>query len=70
MARHGRVWRLTEVRVFLSYGGWFLMRFAPTGSQQLGECDHANLNRWRAATELRNGEVAQPVIGDDEGSLW
>jgi hypothetical protein len=33
---HGRARRLTGVRVFSSYGGWFFMRFAPTGSQRWG----------------------------------
>jgi hypothetical protein len=32
-ARHGRVWRLMRVPIFSSYGGRFLMRFAPEGSQ-------------------------------------
>jgi hypothetical protein len=40
---------------FSSYGGWFSMRFAPTGSRRWGERDYANLNRWRAATEAGNG---------------
>jgi hypothetical protein len=30
VVRHGRAQRLTGVRVFLSYSGQFLMRFAPT----------------------------------------
>jgi hypothetical protein len=67
--RHGRARRLTEVRVFSSYGGWFPMRFAPTGSQQRGEHDYANLNRRRAATEPGNNEAARPVLGDGEGSF-
>jgi hypothetical protein len=45
------------------------MRFAPTGSQQQGERDYANLNRRRAAREPGNGEAAQPMLGDGEGSL-
>jgi hypothetical protein len=49
-ARHGRARRLTGVRVFLSYGGRFPMRFAPTGSQRRGELNYANLNRRRATT--------------------
>jgi hypothetical protein len=56
-ARHGRARRLTGVGV-LSYGGRFLMRFAPMGSQWWGERGYANLNRRRAGTEPRNGEVA------------
>jgi hypothetical protein len=68
-ARHGRARRLTRVRVFLSYGGWFSMRFAPTGSQRWGKRDYANLNRRRAATEPDNGEVARPMLGDGEGGL-
>jgi hypothetical protein len=68
-AHHGRAWRLTRVRVFLSYGGLFSMRLAPTGSQRRGECVYANLNWRRAATKHRNGEAARPVLVDDEGSL-
>jgi hypothetical protein len=49
-ARHGRAWCLTRVWVFLSHGGRFSMRFAPTGSQRWGELDYANLIRRRAAT--------------------
>jgi hypothetical protein len=41
--RHDRAWWLTEVRVFLRYGGWFLMRFAPTESQRRGEHVYATL---------------------------
>jgi hypothetical protein len=67
---HGRVRRLAEVRVFLSYGGWFSMRFAPTGSQRRGERVYANLSQWRAATEPHNVEAAQSVLGDGEGGLW
>jgi hypothetical protein len=33
-AHRGRAWWLTGVGVFLSYGGRFLMRFAPMGSQR------------------------------------
>jgi hypothetical protein len=40
-----RARRLTRVRVFLSYGGRFLKRFAPMGSQRRGKCVYANLNR-------------------------
>jgi hypothetical protein len=68
--RHGRAQRLTRVRVFSSYGGRFPMRFAPTGSQRRGELDYANFNQRRAATEPGNGEVARPVLGNGEGSLW
>jgi hypothetical protein len=39
------------------------------GSQRRGECDYANLNWRRAATEPSNGEAAQPVLGDGEGGL-
>jgi hypothetical protein len=54
--------RPTRVRVFLTYGGRFSMRFAPTGSQQRGQ---------RAATEPGNGEAARPVLGDgDCGLRW
>jgi hypothetical protein len=66
---HGRAWQLAGVRVFSSYGGWFPMRFAPTGSQRRGELDYANLNRWRAATELGNSEAARSVLGDGESGL-
>jgi hypothetical protein len=66
---HGRVRRLTEVRVFSSHSGWFLMRFAPAGSQRQGELDYANLNQRRAATESGNGEAARSVLGDGEVSL-
>jgi hypothetical protein len=41
---------------FLELHGWFLMRFAPTGSQQWGERVYANLNRQRAAMVLVDGE--------------
>jgi hypothetical protein len=69
LARHGRAWRLTKVRVFSSHGGRLPMRFAPTGSQRRGELDEANLNRRRAATVSGNGEAARLVLGDGEGSL-
>jgi hypothetical protein len=46
------------------------MRFAPTGSQRPEECDYANVNRQRMATEPGNGEAARPVLGDGEGGLW
>jgi hypothetical protein len=49
---HGRAQWLTGVRVFLSYGGRFLIRFAPTGSQRRGEHVYANLN-WRRAATVR-----------------
>jgi hypothetical protein len=68
-AHRGRARRLTGVQVFSSYGGQFLMRFAPTGSQRRGERVYANLNRWRAATEPGNSEAAQPVLVDGEGGL-
>jgi hypothetical protein len=45
------------------------MRFAITGSQRRGELDYANLNQRRAATEIGNGEVTRPVLGDGEGGL-
>jgi hypothetical protein len=61
--------RLAGVRVFSSYGGRFLIRFAPTGSQWWGERVYANLNRRRAATKPDNGEPAQPVLVDCEGGL-
>jgi hypothetical protein len=38
-ACHGRASRLAGVRVFLSHGGRFPMRFIPTGSQRRGELD-------------------------------
>jgi hypothetical protein len=69
VARHGRVRRLTGVRVFSSYGGRFLIRFAPTGSQRRGEHVYASLNRRRAETKPGNGEAAQPVLVDGEGGL-
>jgi hypothetical protein len=69
-ARRGRVWRLTGVRVFSSYGGRFSMMFAPMGSQRRGECVYANLNRCRVATKLGNSVVARPVLIDGEGGLW
>jgi hypothetical protein len=37
VVRHGRARQLTGVQVFSSYGGRFLIRFAPTGSQRRGE---------------------------------
>jgi hypothetical protein len=61
---------LARVQVFLSYGDRFLIRFAPTGSQRRGEHVYANLNRQRAATKPGNGEAAQLVLVDGEGSLW
>jgi hypothetical protein len=61
--------RGTGVRVFSSYGGQFLMRFAPMGSQRRGEHVYANLNRWRVATEPSNGEGARPVLGEGDGNL-
>jgi hypothetical protein len=64
-----RTRRLTRVRVFSSYGGLFLIRFAPTGSQRWGERVFANLNRRRVATKLGNGEVARSVLVDGEGGL-
>jgi hypothetical protein len=69
VARHGRARRLTGVRVFSSYGFWFLMRFVPTGSQLQGERDYANLNHWRVATGPSNGEASRPVLGDGEGGI-
>jgi hypothetical protein len=45
VVRRGRARRLARIRVFLSYGGRFLMRFAPTESQRRGERVYANLNR-------------------------
>jgi hypothetical protein len=68
-AHHGRAWRLTGVQVFSSYGGRFLMRFAPTGSQRRGGRAYANLNRRRAATKPVNGEAARTVLVDGEGGL-
>jgi hypothetical protein len=50
-ARHGRARWLTRVRVFSSFGGRFLIRFAPTGSQRRGEHVYANLIQRRAATK-------------------
>jgi hypothetical protein len=71
MAAHrGRVRWLSGVWVFSSYGGRFLIRFAPTGSQRRGERVYANLNRWRAATKPNNGEAAGPVLVEGEGGLW
>jgi hypothetical protein len=69
MAGSGRARWLTGVRVFSSYGGRFLMRFAPTGSQRRWERVYANLNRRRAATEPNNGEAARSVLGDGEGGV-
>jgi hypothetical protein len=68
-ARRGQAWRLAGVRVFLSFGGRFSIRFAPTGSQRRGEHVYANHNRRREATKLGNGEAAQPVLVDSEGGL-
>jgi hypothetical protein len=69
VVRRGRAWRLIGVRVFSSYGGQFLTRFAPTGSQRRGERVYANLNWRRVATKPGNGEVARPVLVDGEGGL-
>jgi hypothetical protein len=71
-AGSGRGWRrltLVGVRVFSSYGGRFLIRFAPTGSQRWWERVYANLNRRRATTKPSNGEAARPVLVDAQGSL-
>jgi hypothetical protein len=68
VARRGRARWLTGVWVFSSYGGWFLMRCAPTGSQWRGEHVYTNLNRWRAATKPGNGEATRPVLVNDEGA--
>jgi hypothetical protein len=68
-ACHGPVRWLVGVRVFSSYGGWFSMRFAPTGSQRWGERVYANLNRRRVATKPDNSEAARPVLVDGEGGL-
>jgi hypothetical protein len=54
VARRDRARRLAGVRVFSSYGGRFLIRFAPTGSQRWGERVYANLNGQRAATKPSN----------------
>jgi hypothetical protein len=69
VARRGRAWRFTGVRVFSSYGCRFFIRFAPTGSQRWGERVYANLNRRRAATKPDNGEAARSVLVNDEGGL-
>jgi hypothetical protein len=61
--------RLAGVRVFLSYGGRFLIRFAPTGSQWRAEHVYANLNRRRATTKPGNAEAAWTVLVDGEGGL-
>jgi hypothetical protein len=68
-ARRDRARWLTGVRVFSSYGGRFLIRFAPTGSQRQGERVYANLKRRRAATKPGNGEAARPVLVDGGGDL-
>jgi hypothetical protein len=68
-ALRGRAQWVTGVRVFLSHGGQFSMRFATTGSQQREECVYANLNRRRAAMKPGNVEAAWPVLVDGEGSL-
>jgi hypothetical protein len=69
-ACRGRMRQLTKVRVFSSYGGRFLKKFASTGSQQRGECVYANLNWQRWTTKPINGEAARPVVVDGEGGLW
>jgi hypothetical protein len=53
-ARRGQAQRLTGVQLFSSYGGRFLIRFAPAGSQRGGGHVYANLNRWRAVTKPGN----------------
>jgi hypothetical protein len=68
-ARRGRARRLTGVWLFLSFGGQFSIRFAPTGSQRRGERVYANLNRRRAAMKPDNSGVARPVLVDGEGGL-
>jgi hypothetical protein len=69
VSRRGRARWLAGVRVFSSYGGRFLMRFALTGSQRWGERVYANLNWRRAAMKPNNGEVALSVLVDGEGGL-
>jgi hypothetical protein len=69
VARCGRARWLTGVRVFLSYGVRFLIRFAPTESQRRGGRVYANLNWRRAAMKPGNGEAARPMLVDGEGSL-
>jgi hypothetical protein len=67
--RRGRAWELARVPVFSSYGGRFLMRFSPTGSQRRRERVYANLNRRRAATKPGNNEASRPVLVDGEVRL-
>jgi hypothetical protein len=69
VARRGHARRLPGVRVFLSYGGRFLIRFAPTRSQRRGECVYANLKWRRAVMKPSNGEVAWLVLVDGGGGL-
>jgi hypothetical protein len=55
-ARHGRVRRLTGVRVFSSYGDRFSIRFAPTGSHRQGNMFMLTLigGEWqRSLTTMR-----------------
>jgi hypothetical protein len=68
-ARRGRARWLIGVWVFLSYGGEFSMRFAPTGWQRREECVYANLNQRRAAAKPGNSEAARSLLVDGEGGL-
>jgi hypothetical protein len=51
VARHSRARWLAGVRVFLSYGGRFFMRFAPTGSQR---------QQSPATVRVASGEASGP----------
>jgi xanthine/CO dehydrogenase XdhC/CoxF family maturation factor len=48
-----------EFRFFSSYGGRFLVRFAPMGPQQREELVYANLSRRRVAARSGNGKAAR-----------
>jgi hypothetical protein len=67
--RHGRARWLAGVQVFSSHSGWFLMRFAPMGSQRRGERVYANLSRRRVAMKPGNSEAVRLVLVDGEGGL-
>jgi hypothetical protein len=65
MTCHGRALRLTGVPFFLSYGGQFPVRFAPTGPQWRGKLDYANLSWWRVTAESGN-----PLLPLDQSNCF
>jgi hypothetical protein len=61
VARHSRARWLAGVRVFLSYGGRFFMRFAPMGSQrQQSPATVRQLGRCLSTLRVASGEASGP----------